>query len=126
MPLVAVEEIVEQLKHLSLEELEPVEELLRQKRLASQLRVSAEVARRKVNGFLLRRIGEMLCAGAQAESCSRDGRAFWIVPVWVATPDRGMTQAIGEMLVDADTGEVVIDDHHLNDLRRTAREVLAR
>lgn len=86
----------------------------------------AAAARCRVNGFLLRNIGELLCAGDPVERIDSEGRVYWRVPVWVATPDQGPIEEVGEITVDAETSEVLADDTVCSDLHTKAGAVLIK
>jgi hypothetical protein len=65
------------------------------------------VARQRVNGFVILEIGDRL-RGGQPELVVGD-RICWSVPVELTSPSRGVVGKVGEILVDATTGELLVE-----------------
>ena len=84
--------------------------------------IDAKTARRKVNAFLALHVGEMLRAADEPLLWIKLG---WAVPVRVATPDMGVGELVGILLVDADSGEVTLMGS-LEQLSEKTRSVLRR
>jgi hypothetical protein len=89
---------------------------------AGAAKLSADVARRKVNRQLALACGQgfvveepQLRAGEPPE---------WSVPIWVARPDGARVAAIGEVRVDADTGEVLTSPEQMRLFRAAANKIL--
>ncbi len=49
----------------------------------------------------------------------------WVVPVWLATPQSGRRAKIGELRIDAQTGEVIDSSASCQSLRQIANALLA-
>ena len=64
-------------------------------------------AQQKVNAFLLTNVGQMLSAG-EPTLLIRDG-AFWKVPIFCAFPSLNRRENIGDLVVDAESGAVVLE-----------------
>lgn len=75
--------------------------------VTAQFNISAAVAKQKVNRFLAMNAGNMLAAG-EPELIISD-RLLWRVPVLFGTPAKGMLGRVGELNIDADTGEVLLE-----------------
>ncbi len=71
----------------------------------TQFNISAAVAKQKANRFLAMNAGNMLAAGDPELIVG--ATLHWRVPVLFGTPAKGMRGRVGELIVDADTGEVV-------------------
>jgi hypothetical protein len=75
--------------------------------ITTQFNISAAVAKQKVNRFLAMNAGNMLAAGDPELVV---GTALvWRVPVLFGTPAKGALGRVGELAVDADTGEVQLE-----------------
>ena len=85
--------------------------------VTTQFNISAAVAKQKVNRFLAMNVGNMLAA-AEPELVV-GATLVWRVPVLFGTPARGTLGRVGELVVDADTGEVQLE--HLSDLEEMQR-----
>ena len=72
------------------------------------LNVSAYVARQKANRFLIVQAGDQLCAGEPELAIG--SVMYWRVPVLYAPGDRGNLGTVGQVLVNTETGEVVLAD----------------
>jgi hypothetical protein len=75
--------------------------------LTAQVNITPFVARQQVTGFVKLEIGDQL-RGEQPELVVGD-RLCWLVPVVLTSPNRGMVGKVGEILVDATTGELLVD-----------------
>lgn len=75
--------------------------------LTSQANITPFVARQKVTGFVILEISDRL-RGDQPELVVGD-RLCWAVPVVLTSPTRGVVGKVGEILVDATTGELLVD-----------------
>jgi hypothetical protein len=74
-------------------------------KIHTRLNVSAYVAKQKANVCLTLHCGQSFCID---EPILQVGpRIVWLVPVWLSTPQGGRQTKIGELAVDAQTGEVV-------------------
>jgi hypothetical protein len=88
-------------------------------------RVSAVVARRKVSGLALSKIGTGIGAGEPEHIMSRD-RIVWRVPLFLALPGLGHLGDVGTIDVDAQSGEVLADDDLIELFIRNARQLAPR
>jgi hypothetical protein len=85
--------------------------------VSQDLNISAFAARQKANRFLLMQIGDQTVAGEPELVVG--SRIAWRLPVLLAPSRRGVIGPIGHLLVDAETGEITIDDN------QTAAEIVA-
>jgi hypothetical protein len=85
--------------------------------------VNADTARRKVTGWLVSEVGNLLVGGDPALVIA--DRAVWRVPVLLTSPARGTIDSIGTVDVDAETSEILFDNELSQELiergRQTAR-----
>jgi hypothetical protein len=85
--------------------------------------VNAETARRKVTGWLVSEVGNLMIGGDPALVIA--DRAVWQVPVLLTSPARSIIGPIGTVDVDAETGEILFDSELSQELiergRQTAR-----
>ena len=85
--------------------------------------VNAETARRKVTGWLVSEVGNLMVGGDPALVIA--DRAVWQVPVLLTSPARSIIGPIGTVDVDAETGEILFDSELSQELiergRQTAR-----
>jgi hypothetical protein len=65
------------------------------------------VARQKVTGFVLQEISDHM-RGEQPDLVVGD-RLCWAVPVVLTSPIQGVVGKVGEILVDATTGELLVE-----------------
>jgi hypothetical protein len=75
--------------------------------LTAPVNITPFVARQKVTGFVILEISDHL-RGEQPELVVGD-RLCWSVPVVLTSPSRGVVGKVGEILVDATTGELLVD-----------------
>jgi hypothetical protein len=85
--------------------------------------VTKHIARRKVNVLMLERVGNLLYGGSP-ELFLTD-RTYWRTPVMLSTPSRGQIGQAGHIDVDAETGEMMVDDNLLKAIAENARRLLA-
>jgi len=72
------------------------------------LNVSAYVARQKANRFLIMQAGDQLCAGEPELVIG--SVMYWRVPVVYAPGQQGNLGTVGQVLVNTETGEVLLAD----------------
>ena len=90
-------------------------EIPRHRKVQIKLEVAAEcnittfVACQKVNRFLLLSVGNLLMADEPSLDISPSALR-WRVPVVYALPDRGIVGKVGELYVDADNGQILLED----------------
>ena len=87
------------------------------------MNLTPTVARRKVNVLMLEKVGNLL-HGDSPTLFLRD-RIYWRVPVILSTPSQGRIGRVGEVDVDAETGEMIVDDELLENIAEHARRLLA-
>jgi hypothetical protein len=75
--------------------------------LTAQVNITPFVARQQVTGFVKLQISDQM-HGEQPELVVGD-RLCWSVPVVLTSPRRGVVGKVGEILVDATTGELLVD-----------------
>jgi hypothetical protein len=75
--------------------------------LTAQVNITPFVARQKVTGFVILEISDRM-RGDQPELVVGD-RLCWSVPVVLTSPSRGVVGKVGDILVDATTGELLVE-----------------
>jgi len=85
--------------------------------------VTAAAARRHVTRFLLDRISYLM--GTERPELAEAPRWVWRVPVVLTSPDQGPLGQVGTVDVDAETGELLVDDHTAEALRRHGHALAA-
>ncbi len=75
--------------------------------VSADFNVSAEVARQKANRFLIMNLGDQLHAGSPELTVGR--RLTWRVPVHLALSRGGYQGKVGDLQVDAQTGDIAIE-----------------
>jgi hypothetical protein len=75
--------------------------------LTAQVNITPFVARQKVTGFVILEISDRM-RGDQPELVVGD-RLSWSVPVVLTSPSRGVVGKVGAILVDATTGELLVE-----------------
>jgi len=80
--------------------------------------INGEVARRRVDKFLLRKVGDLLYA--EEPYLAFEDRVCWRVPVALTNPERGRIGSVGELRVDAETGEVLAGKDEIERIERNA------
>lgn len=91
-------------------------------KIRTHLNISAYVARQKVNVCLALHCGQSFEVEEPVLQIGQ--RIFWLVPVWLATPQGGRQAKIGELAVDAQTGEVVEAGERCRLLKQIANTLL--
>jgi len=75
--------------------------------MTAQVNITPFVARQKVTGFVILEISDRM-RGDKPELVVGD-RLCWSVPVVLTSPSRGVVGKVGEILVDATTGELLLE-----------------
>ena len=91
-------------------------------RVSGQIRVGSLAARQKVNRFVVSQIGNLLCAGEP--ELVIDQLFHWRVAV-LGDPGKGEVGKVGEINVDAQTGEINADDLIITGIQKNARSLAA-
>lgn len=91
--------------------------------ISGQIAVGSLAARQKVNRFVVSQIGNLLCAGEP--ELLVDQRFRWRVPVWLTMPGKGELGQVGEINVNAQTGEIDAHELVIASIERNARSLAA-
>ena len=91
-------------------------------KIHTRLNISAYVAKQKTNMCLALRCGQNF--SIDEPILQVEARVTWLVPVWLSTPHEGRKTKIGELLVDAQTGEVLEEGECCRGLKRIANALL--
>jgi hypothetical protein len=86
--------------------------------VTTRLNVSADLARRRAGKFLLRKVGNLLRPDEPRLFFS--DRLYWMVPVSLTNPTMGRVGGVGELQVDAQTGEVLAGKEDVERIERNA------
>ncbi len=92
-------------------------------RVQATMNITPVVARRKVNVLMLEKVGNLLHGGFPALHLT--DRIYWRVPVILSTPAQGQIGQVGDIDVDAETGEMIVGGELLEDIAEHARRLLA-
>jgi hypothetical protein len=93
-------------------------------RVSATLNVTQVAARRKVNLFVLNEIGTGLGGGVPTLVIHSD-RLCWRVPVILALAPVGRLGQVGQIDVDAQSGEILVDDQQIRDIIDHAERLVA-
>lgn len=85
--------------------------------------LDAEIARRKANVWLLKYAGNLL--GAKNPELILQNRLIWRVDVVLATSKRGQIGKVGQLQIDALTGEIISTENLVNELLSNADALVA-
>jgi hypothetical protein len=86
--------------------------------------VTAFSARQKVNVLMLERVSNLLLAGEPACVQLPDGAHVWRVPIDLTLPGQGRVGRVGEIDIDAQSGELVYDDAWLHQIEAAAQQMV--
>jgi hypothetical protein len=92
--------------------------------VSAPVNITPFVARQKVTGFVILEVSTCTC-GAEPELVVGD-RLCWSVPVVLTSPSRGVVGKVGEILVDATTGELLVDKDTVQRMRDDADRLAER
>lgn len=92
--------------------------------VSATLNVTQVAARRKVNVFLLNQVGTGL-GGDTPTLVVQNDRLCWRVPVILALPPKGRLGQVGQIDVDAQTGEILADEKLIRDIADHAERLVA-
>jgi len=92
--------------------------------VSAQLNITPFVARRKVNSLLLNAVGTGLGSDEPTLVIEHDN-LHWRVPVFLALPPHGRLGQVGQIDVDAQTGEVLADAQLLQEIANHAERLVA-
>ena len=91
--------------------------------LQTRLGISANEAQQRARTCLALQCGQSFAVDAPILHVGE--RLAWLVPVWLATPTQGRRAKIGELRVDAHSGEVIDDRESCQSLRQIANALLS-
>ncbi len=91
--------------------------------LSVDINMTAAIARRKVNAFLATHVGNLLLAGDPVLTLSE--RIAWRVPVDLTTPTMGRLGRVGEVDVDVESGELLLNDAQITEMQERAHRLVA-
>ncbi|MBN1876596.1 MAG: hypothetical protein JXA33_20390 [Anaerolineae bacterium] len=92
--------------------------------ISTKLNVTQASARRKVNVFVLSEIGTGLGGGDPTLAVDKE-RLCWRVPIILALPTVGNLGQVGEIDVDAQTGEILADTELIQTIAHHAERLFA-
>lgn len=93
-------------------------------RVSADINVGAAMARRRVNAFLATHVGNLLLADEPVMVLT--DRIVWRVPVDLTVPSTGRMGRVGEVDVDIESGELLINDGQLEGMLYRANDLTAR
>ena len=91
--------------------------------VSAQLNVSPFIARQKVNRLLLTEASTGL-GGDEPHLVVSQEHLCWRVPIHLALPSRGKLGQVGEIDVDVQTGQVLVDEDQLQEIVDHAERLL--
>jgi hypothetical protein len=92
--------------------------------LTAQANITPFVARQKVTRFVVMEISSQLMA--DTPELVVGGRLCWSVPVVLTSPGRGVVGRVGEIAVDATTGELLVEQDTVRRMADDARRLAER
>jgi hypothetical protein len=91
-------------------------------KIQTRLNISSYVARQKALVCLALHCGQSFCVDDPILQIGE--RIVWLVPVWLSSPQEGRKAKIGELVVDAQTGEVLESGERCRTLQQIAHTLL--
>jgi hypothetical protein len=91
-------------------------------KIHTRLNISSYVAKQRTHVCLALRCGQSFAVDEPILQV--EDRVTWLVPVWLSTPQEGRKTKIGDLLVDAQTGEVLDEGERCRELKRIANALL--
>jgi hypothetical protein len=92
--------------------------------ITAPVNVTPFVARQRVNTFVISEISTQLLADTPELSVGE--RLCWSVSVMLTSPARGVVGKVGDILVDAGTGELLVNDELVRRMTDDARRLAER
>jgi hypothetical protein len=92
--------------------------------VTAPVNITPFVARQKVNAFVLMEISTQ-CLADTPELIVGE-RLCWSVPVMLTSPARGVIGKVGDILVDATTGELLVEEETVPRMTEDARRLAER
>ena len=90
---------------------------------ATQVQISAFIARQKVNVLMLEQVSNLLLADEPTLERTSAGQWQWRVPVDLTLPSFGRVGRVGEIVVDARYGRVYYDEALLSHIKAKADQL---
>ncbi|MBI3959966.1 MAG: hypothetical protein HY328_14230 [Chloroflexi bacterium] len=91
-----------------------------------EIRISAVRARQLVGIYMGNYVGLFLHGQTLDELVVREDRVYWRVPVILSRGRQGRIGIVGAVDVDADTGELMLDDLLIAEIKENARNLTTR
>ncbi|MBM4257339.1 MAG: hypothetical protein FJ147_15760 [Deltaproteobacteria bacterium] len=91
-------------------------------KIHTRLNISAYVAKQKANVSLALHCGQSFSVDEPILQVGQ--RTCWLVPVWLSPPRDGRQTKIGELVIDAQTGEVLEVGERCRVLKQIANALL--
>lgn len=101
-----------------------LEERLSTVALSPKVRVSAFIARQKVNLLTLQRVSNLFLADQPTLVKKENGNWVWLVPVDLTLPRRGRVGRVGQLEVDAYYGQVYYNQTSLDQMADEAQRLM--
>ncbi len=92
--------------------------------MTAQVNITAFVARQKVTRFVITEISTQLLGETPALNVGE--RLCWSVPVVLTSPARGIVGKVGEICVDATTGELLLEEDTVQRMTEDVRRLAER
>ena len=92
--------------------------------VVAEIVVSADAARRSVGVYVGNHIADLLHAESPTLVLKEQG-IFWRVPVILSTGSMGRVGLVGTIDVDAQTGELLLDERNLREIDQNAERLAA-
>lgn len=89
----------------------------------AQVQISAFVARQKANVLMLEQVSNLLLADEPVLEHTSEGEWHWRVPIDLTFPAYGRVGKVGEIIVDAQYGNVYYDDALLAQISAGAEQL---
>ena len=93
--------------------------------ISATLNLTAYTAKRKANVFVLNRLGTGLF-GDEPKLIVTDKLICWRVPIFASTASQGRLGQVGQIDIDAQTGELLADENVLKEIGDNADRLAAR
>ena len=91
--------------------------------LSADINVGAVTAKRQVNALLATHVGNLLLADEPVLVLA--DRIVWRVPVDLTAPSMGRLGRVGEVDVDVESGELLLDDALIEGMSKRANDLVA-
>lgn len=91
--------------------------------LSAEVNLTADMARRKVNAFLATHVGNLLLADEPIMAFGN--RIVWRVPVDLTAPHKGRLGRVGEIDIDVENGELLLNEAQIEAIRERAHRLAA-